>query len=221
MPLSSVLGANSLIKPGVTTSTARPSVPYEGQLIYETDTDRIAAYDGSKWVTQNGLQLVASSSFTTQTSVSLPNNTFSSLYTNYKLILNITAVSADADFTMRMRASGTDDSNTSYQYAFQGIRPSGTTATSVSSSATSWVVGEQDAAVIRYSLVFDVLQPQATAITSVIGSYTFTDKANTYTEVRTGAGWFTSTTSFDSLTFISSVASSITGSYRVYGYANN
>lgn len=49
MPLSSVLGASTLIKPGVVTSSTRPSVPYEGQLIYETDTDRIAAYNGSAW----------------------------------------------------------------------------------------------------------------------------------------------------------------------------
>jgi len=50
MPFSSVLGASSVIKPGVCTSTTRPSVPFEGQLIYETDTDRVAAYNGSAWV---------------------------------------------------------------------------------------------------------------------------------------------------------------------------
>jgi len=50
MPFSSVLGANSVIRPGVCTSTTRPTVPYEGQLIYETDTDRVAAYNGSAWV---------------------------------------------------------------------------------------------------------------------------------------------------------------------------
>ena len=49
MPFSSVLGASSVIKPGVCTSTTRPTVPYEGQLIYETDTDRVAAYNGSAW----------------------------------------------------------------------------------------------------------------------------------------------------------------------------
>ena len=58
MPFSSVLGASSVIKPGVVTSSTRPSAPYEGQLIYETDTDRIAAYNGSAWITQNGLVVV-------------------------------------------------------------------------------------------------------------------------------------------------------------------
>ena len=51
MPLSSVLGAQSLIKPGVCTSSTRPASPYEGQTIYETDTDLVKSYDGSNWVT--------------------------------------------------------------------------------------------------------------------------------------------------------------------------
>lgn len=33
----------------ILTSSTRPSDPFEGQLIYETDTDRYAVYDGSGW----------------------------------------------------------------------------------------------------------------------------------------------------------------------------
>lgn len=33
----------------VCTSSLRPSSPYEGQLIYETDTDKVLAYNGSAW----------------------------------------------------------------------------------------------------------------------------------------------------------------------------
>lgn len=50
MPLSNVLGAQSIIKSGVCTSTTRPASPYEGQLIYETDTDCIVFYNGTAWV---------------------------------------------------------------------------------------------------------------------------------------------------------------------------
>lgn len=49
MPLSSVLGASSVIKPGVCTSATRPSVPYTGQMIYETDTQKVRVYNGSAW----------------------------------------------------------------------------------------------------------------------------------------------------------------------------
>lgn len=49
MPLSSVLGAQSLVRPGVCTSSTRPASPFEGQVIYETDTDKILVYNGSDW----------------------------------------------------------------------------------------------------------------------------------------------------------------------------
>jgi hypothetical protein len=49
MPLSTVLGAQSLIKPGVCTSSTRPASPYDGQVIYETDTNKTLAFNGSAW----------------------------------------------------------------------------------------------------------------------------------------------------------------------------
>ena len=38
------------IKPGVCTSTNRPSAPFDGQVIYMTDVDQTAVWDGSAWV---------------------------------------------------------------------------------------------------------------------------------------------------------------------------
>lgn len=78
MPFSSVLGASSVIRPGVCTSTTRPTVPYEGQLIYETDTDLVLGYNGSSWravsdisVTNGGiLQVVSTTKTDTFTSTS-------------------------------------------------------------------------------------------------------------------------------------------------------
>ena len=49
MPLSSVVGAQSIVKPGVCTSSTRPASPYDGQVIYETDTNRTLAFNGSTW----------------------------------------------------------------------------------------------------------------------------------------------------------------------------
>lgn len=37
------------IRPGVCTSTTRPVTPYEGQMIYETDTDKTRFWNGSIW----------------------------------------------------------------------------------------------------------------------------------------------------------------------------
>lgn len=41
---------NSLAQPGVCTSTTRPLAPYEGQLIYQTDTDDTLIWNGSQWI---------------------------------------------------------------------------------------------------------------------------------------------------------------------------
>lgn len=40
----------SALRPGVCTSSTRPVTPYEGQVIYETDTDRTLVYNGTSWV---------------------------------------------------------------------------------------------------------------------------------------------------------------------------
>jgi hypothetical protein len=37
------------LRPGVCTSSTRPTAPYEGQMIYETDTDRVAIWNGTAW----------------------------------------------------------------------------------------------------------------------------------------------------------------------------
>ena len=63
------------LRPGVCTSTTRPTAPYEGQMIYETDTDMVAIWNGSAWrylaatTPTNGtvLQIVTGTT-TTQTS---------------------------------------------------------------------------------------------------------------------------------------------------------
>ena len=49
MGISQQIGASSLSRPGVCTSTTRPATPYEGQMIYETDTDKVLVYNGSAW----------------------------------------------------------------------------------------------------------------------------------------------------------------------------
>lgn len=40
------------LRPGVCTSTTRPTAPYNGQLIYETDTRKVYIYNGTSWVEQ-------------------------------------------------------------------------------------------------------------------------------------------------------------------------
>ena len=67
------LGIGSL-KPGVCTSSTRPTSPFEGQLVYETDTDIMAIWNGTAWrqlaaATKTGSVLqVVNATYATQTS---------------------------------------------------------------------------------------------------------------------------------------------------------
>jgi hypothetical protein len=50
MPISSFLTPSAIAKAGVCTSSTRPASPYEGQVIYETDTDDMLVWNGSSWI---------------------------------------------------------------------------------------------------------------------------------------------------------------------------
>lgn len=199
----------------------------EGQLAYLEDSDVVQYYDGSVWATlapqpapTSGLNFITGAAFTTVTSFSLPNSTFTATYENYKVIVAVTAVTADSDFTLRMRAAGTDDSSSTYRNMFLGINDGGAASNATGSGDSSFKVGESDP-LARYNLVIDVLNPFSSALTTISGNYSFLNKAASNNIGRVGSGILTQTTSFDSLSFISSVASSITGYYKVYGYANS
>jgi hypothetical protein len=75
MPLSSVVGAQSIVKPGVCTSSTRPASPYEGQMVYETDTDMIAVWNGSAW------RYVASTTATSGTVLQVASTTKTDTFT--------------------------------------------------------------------------------------------------------------------------------------------
>jgi len=168
----------------------------------------------------SGLTFITGASFTTATSFSLPTNTFSSVYQNYKFVVNITAVTADADFSLRLRASGTD-STAGYYTMLTGLNASAGASDVGGDNISSFSVGESDNTVIGYSLVLDVIAPQLAVNTTLHGSVVLVNKPQTTVIARSGGFFHFVGSAFDSLTFISSVASSITGNYKVYGYANS
>ena len=212
------------LKPGVCTSSNRPANPYDGMMIYETDTDKVAVYDSSAWVYKTGtavpstpaLVYVAGASFTTVTSISLPTSTFSSTYRNYKVIFDVTATTARSALTLRFRASGTDDSGANYHQAANGYDSQGSAANLAQASATSLTVAT-NYATEPIVVNLDIFNPQRTAITWGTGFYTSDSSAGANIQTRATSFKYGVTTSFDSMTLISSVASSMTGVYRVYG----
>lgn len=100
MPISNQIPSSRLIQPGVVDSAAtRPASPFEGQCIFQKDTDQLLVWNGTAWVipnqkTQNptGLEHVAGASFTGSTSFDVTG--FSSTYLFYDLKMTISGTSA-------------------------------------------------------------------------------------------------------------------------------
>lgn len=113
-----ISNVSSGLRPGVCTSTTRPSAPFEGQMIYETDTDLTYIYGGSAWqqvsggtaVGNSGLVYVTSYSFSAVTGVNI-DNCFTSTYRNYMVVADVTTPTSDT-LIYQLRASGTTNTGT-------------------------------------------------------------------------------------------------------------
>jgi hypothetical protein len=195
----------------------------EGQYAYLESDNSTSFWDGAAWQsvgTTPGLAFVTGAAFTTATSFSLPNSTFTSTYRNYRIIVNLSALTADSTFTMRLRASGTDTTSNIYNTAFLGLDSNNGASNQNSLNSSAFVLGESDTSVF-YNLSMDLFNPQVAQNTTFVGQYTFVNTAATAQAMRSGGGQFNAATQFDSISFISSTASSMTGVYRVYGYSES
>jgi hypothetical protein len=225
----------SNLRPGICTSSTRPTTPYEGQVVYETDTDQTLVWNGSAWVllstgTANppGLELITActASFTGGTAGSVSNgvvtigtsntaidviSAFSSSYTNYKVIISGVDASSNAE-GLRFNFGTTTPAdgyygNLSY-LLFSNV--TGTVASNNVGYLTIGLVGISD----NSNTSFDVYQPNASKIASLSGTFAgaaycgFFGGEQNSTTARTG---FRITVSAGSLTG---------GTIRVYGYRN-
>jgi len=107
MGISQQLAASRLIQPGVCTSSTRPASPYEGQCIYETDTDMMALWNGSAWryiasttATSGSVLQVVNATYSTQTSTS------STSYVDSGLTASITPKSSSSKILVTAYQTG-------------------------------------------------------------------------------------------------------------------
>lgn len=237
MPLSSVVGAQSIVKPGVCTSSTRPASPFDGQVIYETDTDRIVVWDGSSWVYKTNstapapqvdtsmASMIAPTSvagtgvtlsngkvsFTSATSVSV-NGCFTSAYSTYRVIVSAKSGVNSDSIRIRFRSAGTDNSSAYFTHGIYTTQSGGPSRAYNSNEAQGYIGWVAD---LSYNIMLDIHQPFATEYTSWmaqangIGSNTAI--------VGTEWGFHNVVASYDGFTLFTG-ASPITGTLRIYGY---
>ena len=209
MGISQQIGSSSLSKPGVCTSSTRPATPYEGQMIYETDTDKVLVYNGTAWVIPNspaqnptGLEYITQATMST-TSTEI-DNCFTSTFQNYQVVVNITSATTNANITMQLRAGGVSSVGA---YDQQGDILATTTSVTLISSANSYGFG-----------VIEFGGPQAADFTA---GTTFFHGLNTTIAAVARRTTFDADvqTQFDGFRIFSTAT--LTGTIRVYGYRNS
>ena len=162
----------------------------------------------------NGLVLINTTSFSGVTSVTLPTNTFSANYFNYKVFVNLTSAAIQYTLGVRVTNSGTPVTSAVYDrnniYLSSGGGATWTNDSSGDNLTEIWMSAFQTGG---GAMSFEVLNPFETEVTLVTG-INFSSTSGLYVS---GARVET-TTSYDSLQFYSPGGGNIAGSISVYGY---
>ena len=221
MPLSTVLGAQSLIKPGVCTTATRPSAPYVGQMIYDTTLSQTLAYNGSAWVVQTGGLVFINKTTITSSAATTISNIFTSTYNDYRINITIGGVTDSNKLRMQLTTGGTPVTSSYAAGCFIGDYSSGapTLLNYGYAESANFVLGYvTNSATENTNIFLDCYGPQATQKTAVNGLTTsvWSGAANAGGMFQ---GFLNLTTSYDGFKIYNSANTNMTGTVTVYGYA--
>jgi hypothetical protein len=166
--------------------------------------------DNAATLEKQGLTLINTTTVTTSGSFSLSANTFSSTYTNYRIIGRF-APSTSAYITFRLR-TGSTDAETNYVYQYTRSNAQGVSANAGTLTEGYFTMQTYSTAAV---FSFDIFSPNVATPTIFLGndseiSTTTVTLHNTYTYHNTS-------TAYDSITIIPSTGT-VTGTVQVYGY---
>jgi hypothetical protein len=168
----------------------------------------------------SGLTLVSTTSFSAVSSVSLANNTFTSTYEDYRVILKLTATSTDNNVVyLKLRASGTDSSASYYWNRYGTYTGNGTPGGTVAANNSSgiWLQSTYSTGFFPTIGRIDLFAPQLATKTAMLIS-TSHNSGGGDAAVFDGGGFHNAATAYDSCSF-SITAGTISGKILVYGMA--
>lgn len=213
-----ISNVSSGLRSGVCTSTTRPTAPYEGQTIFETDTDRMLVWNGTTWVIPNqtttnlpALELIKTQTIGTAVSSVEVTDAFSSSYDNYKILISGGVGSQTAELNMRFGSTVS-----AYHYSFIFTSFNATVAADGSKTGTLFpYVGGMTTNNIQANI--EVNSPQLAKPTRIF--------AGGFGDVTLYAGSVSgilnNTTQYTSFIILPPAGTMTGGTIRVYGYRNS
>ena len=215
----SASGTNQGLRAGVCLSTTRPASPFAGQVIFETDTNRLAVYNGSSWVvladadTPPALELIKTQTIGTAVSSVEVANVFSATYDNYRIIVGGGSASGNTDLRVTLGST-----TTNYNYGLTYTNYATATASSTRAQATSSFVYAGQGTSETLSMNIDLLNPFLSKRTLISGVLV---QSNTDGSSGVFGGVLSNTDSYTGFTITSSAGTITGGTIRVYGYRNS
>lgn len=217
MGISGYLPSSRISQAGVVADTAnRPASPYEGQVLYQKDTNQLLVYDGSAWVMiadtdePSGMQLVKTQTIGSAVSSVTVTNAFSSTYDNY--LITITGGASSVGDNGRLKLG----SSTSQHYGlvmYASYALPGTYAGAGDVNAAQFSFCWRTLTTSLYAHIV-VSSPYLSEVTYIEGTWVADTAAGKY------AGFHDSTTSFTDFTLAPQSGTLTGGTIRVYGYRN-
>jgi hypothetical protein len=228
----------SALRPGICTSTTRPTTPYEGQVIYETDTDKTLVWNGSAWVflstnTANpvGLELITACTVSSaggtaatvssgvvaigisNTSVAI-GSAFSSAYDNYRVVISGLSMSSGGG-GLRFTLGATFPTANWYAGGFY-VNTSSPALTAVGSNNTGFINIGSTTSAYAYSNAFDILLPFSPNRTYIPQALSYAETAF----VGQISAWHNADTSYTGFVIYPASGTITGGNIRIYGYKN-
>jgi hypothetical protein len=229
MGITNTIPPSRLIQPGVIdNAAARPASPFEGQCIFQKDTDQLLVWNGTAWVIPNspaqnptGLELVKTQTFTSSSSIDV-DNCFSSNFDNYRVVVQWLQNTTTTISYLKFKDSGgvvstayASRSNGSYRTGGANIFSEYLNDNALTATVGIFIGSVNSSA--RGYATFDVLSPNLAQQTNLMGQFMTTQySTNTLINVMLG-GWQDSTTSMVGMNLYPS-GGTMTGVVSVYGY---
>tara|TARA_R110000822_G_scaffold6327_1_gene26903 strand:+ start:3252 stop:4025 length:774 start_codon:yes stop_codon:yes gene_type:complete len=170
----------------------------------------------------SGLTLITSSTMSAVNTKTI-DGCFTTTYDNY-LVLASFSVSSGANVKLNMRASGSTNTTSDYDFFNERVRYDNTIAIADTGLAqSSWTyMGSIGSAAGYYSTVaFEFFGPKLARNTTVRGTVNDISTSSSVFAQYNSVGNFRSTTAFDGFVLAMTGAPTMTGEIRVYGYQNS